>query len=346
MMETELLQENIDPQKHNSVNKFGKILCLILSLGILSIVPAIAFSQTQEDDITTDKAIYISAASFAIVANLLSAGNIFLHITHWYKPKIQKYAIPVIFMPAIWATGSFLSLRFYDYGEYIVFALDIYEALVLVCILFMFLSILGGADKPFKEREKAVMELLKTKDASLGVHKKCCVICFSTWQMGEHFYYEVKWGVLQVIILKIVYVTTALIFNELGYYDADSMGWTNANTYVLIGGIVSMVWSMHSLKMFYWALRYELKNPIDWHPGWKIVCFKGILIISMIQGKILSIFVSFGVITGGPNWDVTHITLVFQNFMVCIEMVFLSAFNYTVFPYSECLPSADSRLTV
>merc|ERR1712125_117584 len=97
----------------------------------------------------------------------------------------------------------------------------------------------------------------------------------------EQFYYEIKWSILQVIILGVAYTLTSLVFlkdwdRSDGYYSSHEFGFLNVNTYVTIIGGISMMWSFYALTLFYWVLKDELTYPINWHPISKIACFKAI----------------------------------------------------------------------
>ncbi|KAG7957368.1 hypothetical protein I3843_11G170600 [Carya illinoinensis] len=69
----------------------------------------------------------------------------------------------------------------------------------------------------------------------------------------------------------------------------------------------------------------------------QFLCIKGIVFFCFWQGVVLDILVGLGIIRSHHVWlDVEHIEEALQNVLVCVEMVFFSAFQQYAYNFAPC----------
>ena len=49
----------------------------------------------------------------------VSMREIYLHLSHWYLPHVQRYVVRILWMVPIYGLEAWLSLRFKEYGLYL-----------------------------------------------------------------------------------------------------------------------------------------------------------------------------------------------------------------------------------
>jgi len=103
--------------------------------------------------------------------------GIIMHLSNYFQPNIQCYVVRILWIVPFYSIESWLSLRFHLYALYIQTLRDCYESYVLYCFLQYLIEVLGG--------EEALINLLKDKSPTRGVHFPPLNWCMKPWIMGQ-----------------------------------------------------------------------------------------------------------------------------------------------------------------
>lgn len=149
--------------------------------------------------------------------------------------------------------------------EYIRAARELYEAFVLSSFLYYIIELGGG--------EEQMMRKLLVKDPQHGRHGAFGRL-FGSWQMGRPFLTNCKYGVLQYVLVKIVFTIAQIVLGSLGKLDSGDWGWDSAYAYLAVLINLSIAYALYCLVKLYFATKEDLK---EWNPVGKFLCIKGIV---------------------------------------------------------------------
>jgi hypothetical protein len=90
---------------------------------------------------------WFSSGGFVLLTIPISIRIIVLHLTHWYKPQIQKYIVRIVWMIPIYAIESWLALRFKVVAIYFERLRESYESYVILCFLYYLIALLGNDEE-------------------------------------------------------------------------------------------------------------------------------------------------------------------------------------------------------
>lgn len=119
---------------------------MVLYSGILAAVIGgiVASSLLVENGARADLIVWFVAFAFAAVATITSLYDITRHLLFYVQPELQLHYVRILWMVAIYAVESWLSLRFRSYAIYWETARECYEAFVLWSFYRLLLSFLAA----------------------------------------------------------------------------------------------------------------------------------------------------------------------------------------------------------
>ena len=313
----------------NSLRKVGHLLGYITLTAMLIVIPVVIIKAAYKRRI--DDAAFHSAEVMVIGTIVLSMRLIYLHLTHWYMPDVQKYVVRILWMVPLYSVQSWLSLRFYAARIYIDTARELYEAYVIASFLYYLIELLGGQD--------AIVETLRRKtDPHLREHQFPVNLFIQPWDLGMEFMLQCKHGVLQYVVIRAG--TTLLTFGleAIGMYGEGSFQWDKAYPYISFILNISVMYALYCLVKLFHAVNDELCHPINWRPLGKFLCVKGVVFFTWWQGVVIYYLQAHGVIGAVGDWEADEVANGLIDYCICIEMViFAIAHSYT-FTYKEYLP--------
>lgn len=248
------------------------------------------------------------------------------HFFYWKKPKEQKAILIIIFMAPLYAIDSFVGLLDIQGSKTFFMFLDsikeCYEALVIAKFLALMYSYLN-----ISISKNIVPDEIKGRE----IHHSFPMTFFQprTVHLNHHTLKLLKYWTWQFVVIRPICSILMISLQLLGIYPS----WLSWTFTIILNISVSL--ALYSLVIFYHVFAKELKphNPLA-----KFLCIKGIVFFCFWQGVVLDILVAMGVIRSHHFWlDVDQIQEALQNVLVCVEMVFFSAFQqyaYNVAPYS------------
>jgi len=315
------------------IRRFGNLLFGTTILTMLIVVPMVTYTAIEEHRF--DFAAFDSAGVMVLGTLVLSFRLVYLHLTHWYMPEVQKYVVRIVWMVPLYAVQSWLSLRFRDARIYIDAIRDLYEAFVIASFLYYLIELLGG--------QEALVRTLESKreaHPNLGKHSWPLNQLLHDWQLGTEFMLQCKHGVLQYVVVKTAATVLTYMFEITGSYGEGKFQWNTAYPYLAFVLNTSVMYALYALVMLFHAVREELIHPINWRPLGKFLCVKGVVFFTWWQGVIIFYLQNKGIIKDAGSWSGDEIANALIDYCICTEMVFFAVAHSYTFSYKEYLPSS------
>ena len=320
---------SIQRPARQAIRRLGNYLAYFTIISMLVFVPLVIYRALSNRKL--DIAAYNSAWVMVCGTFILSARLVYLHLTHWYMPEVQKYVVRILWMVPLYALQSYLSLRFHQARIYIDSVRDFYEAYVIASFVYYLMELLGG--------QESLVQILRHKDPQIGNHSFPLNLILQPWEVGLEFALQCKHGVLQYVVFKTISTFLTFLCESAGVYGEGKFEWLVAYPYLCFFQNLSVMYALYCLVMLYHAVQDELRCPINWRPLGKFICVKAIVFFCWWQGVIIYYLRAHGVIEDSGSWSSEEIANALIDYCVVIEMVgFAVAHSYT-FTYKEYLPS-------
>ncbi|KAI2509259.1 Organic solute transporter Ostalpha [Fragilaria crotonensis] len=280
--------------------QMGHFLGYITLITMLIFIPVVLYRAVRQH--RADLAAFHSAEVMVVGTIIMSARLVYLHLTHWHMPDVQKYVVRILFMVPLYSFHSWLSLRFHHSRVYIDAIRDLYEAFVISSFVYYLIELLGGQDS-------LVRILERKEDVSLGTHGFPLKFVMRPWVLGTEFMLQWQFNPM------VAYPYMAFFLN------------------------ISVMYALYCLVKLFHAVHEELTHPINWKPLGKFLCVKGVVFFTWWQGVVIFYLRAHGVIEDIGDWKADEVANGLIDYCVCVEMiVFAIAHSYT-FTYLEYLPS-------
>eukprot|EP00850_Spirogloea_muscicola_P000395 SM000001S04797 [mRNA] locus=s1:2298545:2301906:- [translate_table: standard] len=306
------------------------------------------------------------------MALCISAFLVVEHLTAYNNPAEQKWLISVICMVPVYTLSAFFSLWRPELTMVCDSVRNCYEAYTIYAFGSYLMACLGGEERVIEKLEgQGVVlgshqtPLLKSRQNSISgeelypytplkdsledpprtwAHPLLLKFLVEPWSLGSHFYQKVKFGIVQYMIVKLLFALLALLLDAFGLYRDGELNVHKGYVYLALILNFSQAWALYCLYQFYTATK-EYLAPI--RPWPKFLCIKAIIFITWWQGFLLNILFSLGVVRP-PDSDLAggKFQTSLQDFIICIEMCIAGIAHVYVFPaapYQEVEGSDISR---
>uniref|UniRef100_A0A182WHU1 Transmembrane protein 184B n=1 Tax=Anopheles minimus TaxID=112268 RepID=A0A182WHU1_9DIPT len=268
--------------------------------------------------------------------------KIYQHLRWYTNPQEQRWIVRILFIVPIYATYSWVSLLFFNSESVYVYFFtvrDCYEAFVIYNFLSLCYEYLGG--------EGNIMSEIRGKPIKSSCLYGTCCLAGKTYTIG--FLRFCKQATLQFCLVKPLMAFIIIFLQAFNHYhDGD---WSADGGYIYITVIynISVSLALYGLYLFYFATR-DLLTPFD--PVLKFCTVKSVIFLSFWQGVGLAILEKAEVISpivdaGGSTTSAGTVSAGYQNFFICIEMLFAAIALRYAFPYQvyaqSCMTDAHGR---
>ncbi|KAM6156015.1 transmembrane protein 184A [Rhynchocyon petersi] len=256
---------------------------------------------------------------FVWAALMLTCHQIYLHLRSYTVPNEQRYIIRLLFIVPIYAFDSWLSLLLLGAHQYYVYfdsVRDCYEAFVIYSFLSLCFQYLGG--------ESAIMAELRGKPIPSSCLSGTCCLQGTSYSIG--FLRFCKQATLQFCIIKPTMAALTIVLQAFGKYHDGDFNVHSGYLYVTLVYNLSVSLALYALFLFYAATR-ELLRPFE--PALKFLTIKAVIFLSFWQGLLLAVLEKCEVIPevqtiDGSRVGAGTVAAGYQNFIICIEMLFAS----------------------
>jgi len=165
--------------------------------------------------------------------------------------------------------------------------------------------------------------------------------CLPRVQPGPYFYIVIRQCILQYVIVKPVMSVCIVVLNILQLYQEGSLSPTAGYLYITIIVNSSVLLSVYCLIFFYFVTEEELT---PYKPIPKYLCVKAILYFSFWQSTVIGILSNMDVIPRADQWSKHDVGKALNDYLICVEMLVLSAVHIYVYPYSEYVNVRNSNV--
>ena len=152
-------QQNEPPAPSHPISRasswileMGHFLGYITLITMLIFIPVVLYRAIRQN--RADLAAFHSSEVMVVGTVIMSVRLVYLHLTHWHMPDVQKYVVRILFMVPLYSFHSWLSLRFHHSRVYIDAIRDLYEAFVISSFVYYLIELLGGQDSLFRILER------------------------------------------------------------------------------------------------------------------------------------------------------------------------------------------------
>ncbi|KAF8183665.1 organic solute transporter Ostalpha-domain-containing protein [Pholiota molesta] len=293
------------------------------------------FWETDGIQWNTHRIGWTIAGGCAALTTIISAITVLQHCRSYTVPAEQRQILRILYMPPVYAIISFFSYRFFRNYTYYSF-IEVGKRrpyycrstfLTLLIIEFVAATASGhSTDRALERKDKMPLPM-----------PFCC------WRYRPtkaYFMYTVKWSVLQYVIIRPLVSIAGIICERLDILcDSDGYSWRYASVYLAVIDFISIRHvcacfcaisdiALYGLLIFYGLMHEELEGR---RPLAKFLAIKLIVMFTFYQ----SFVVSGRAVDSNDYWTVVNIKDGLDALLICIEMVFFSAFMWWAYTPSE-----------
>ncbi|VVC40889.1 Hypothetical protein CINCED_3A017429 [Cinara cedri] len=331
----------------------------ITTTTIETIIPRIVQMPSNPIFLQTTAA-QVIAGLFVWTAVFVTCQQIYHHLRWNTNPAEQRWIIRILFIVPIYALHSWVSLLFFNNEHYYVYFFtirDCYEAFVIYNFMSLCYEYLGG--------EGNIMSEIRGKPIQSSWQYGTCCLTGRTYTIG--FLRFCKQATLQFCLVKPAMAFVIIFLQYVGHYhDGD---WSMDGGYLYVTAIynLSVSLALYGLFLFYFATR-DLLIPFE--PVLKFCTIKSVIFLSFWQGNIPFVartllmvnrnnrYFSFkGVLlavlekakfidpvidSSGQPTSAGTVSAGYQNFLICIEMLFAALALRAAFPYEVYANNAQT----
>ncbi|KAM7199926.1 Organic solute transporter Ostalpha domain containing protein [Naviculisporaceae sp. PSN 640] len=277
----------------------------------------------------------------ALIAILLSFYLIMMHATNYTVPHEQKQIIRILFMVPIYATSSFLMIRFYWHAIYFQVICDCYEAFAISS----FFSLMCHYIAPDLHAQKEyfrTMHPIAPWVWPLNWFAKCCggqrKGPWRTPGSGLTWFNIIWIGIYHYCFVRVAMTIAAVVTQYFHRYCESSNSPVFSHIWIVIVQSVAVTIAMYCLIQFYVQLRNTEQLKPN-RPFLKVLAIKLVIFLSFWQ----SIAISLGTSTLDlvhPNKVLAYpdIKVGIPSLLLCIEMSFFALLHLWAFPYRCYMP--------
>ncbi|KAL1872026.1 hypothetical protein VTK73DRAFT_1694 [Phialemonium thermophilum] len=282
----------------------------------------------------------IIAAGSTLVAIAMSLYLIMMHATHYTKPAEQRYIIRILFMVPVYASASFLSLRFYWHAIYFQVISDCYEAFAIAS----FFALLCHYVAPDLHEQKEFFRLMQPIVPwvwPLNWFKKCCGGERGPWRTPASglTWFNIIWiGIYHYCFIRVAMTITAVVTQYFERYCESSNNPVFSHIWVIAINAIAVTIAMYCVIQFYFQLRAALAEH---SPFLKVLAIKLVIFLSFWQSAAISVGTStLNLVHPNKVLAYPDIKVGIPSLLLCFEMALFAILHLWAFPYRPYLDNA------
>ncbi|TDZ32000.1 Transmembrane protein 184-like protein [Colletotrichum spinosum] len=286
-----------------------------------------------------DLAIVIAGGS-TVVAVSLSFYLVFMHATHYTKPREQRQIIRILFMIPVYAASSWLQLWYYWHAVYFQVMSDCYEAFAIAS----FFSLMCHYLSPDLHTQKEYFRNLhpiKPWVWPLTWFAKCCGGERGPWRTPKSglTWFNINWiGIYHYVFIRVAMTITAVVSQYFHRYCESSNNPVFAHIWVISINCVAVTIAMYCVIQFYVQLREALAPH---SPFLKVLAIKLVVFFSFWQVTCISLATStLDLVHPNEYLAYPDIKVGIPALLLCFEMALFAILHIWAFPWKPYAPGA------
>lgn len=263
----------------------------------------------------------------------MSLWLVFMHATHYTKPREQRHIIRILFMVPIYATSSLLSLRYTWHAIYFQVMSDCYEAFA-ISSFFALMCHYIAPDLHEQKNYFRAMTPIKPWVWPVNWFRACCCGPRGPWRTPSNglTWFNIVWvGVYHYIFVRVAATIAAVVTQYFHRYCESSNSPVFAHIWVIAIVCVAVGIAMYCLIQFY----IQLKEPLAEHrPFLKICAIKLVVFLSFWQSATISVATSqLEIVKPNDVFAYPDLKVGIPSLLLCFEMALFSIMHIWAFPY-------------
>ncbi|EOO03117.1 putative duf300 domain protein [Phaeoacremonium minimum UCRPA7] len=244
-------------------------------------------------------------------------------------------------MVPIYATSSWLQLRFYWHAIYFQVITDCYEAFAISS----FFALLCHYVAPDVHEQKEFFRMMQPVKAwvwPLNWFKACCGGERGPWRTPKSglTWFNIIWiGIYHYCFIRVAMTITAVVTQYFGRYCESSNSPVFGHIWTAALDAVAVTVAMYCVIQFY----VQLREPLAEHrPFLKVLAIKLVIFLSFWQSMAISVGTSSTVDIVHANDVLAYpdIKVGIPSLLLCFEMALFAILHLWAFPYRPYLPNA------
>ncbi|KAL1724837.1 organic solute transporter subunit alpha/Transmembrane protein, partial [Schizophyllum commune] len=169
--------------------------------------------------------VLILAGVSTVVAVVVSAFSIYLHLKNYRKPALQRMVVRIMVMIPIYAVASLISLFSLEAAFFIDAIRDVYEAFVIYCFFVLLLVYLGG--------ERSLLIMMHGRPPKAPPFP-ANIFTREIDVSDPYTFLFLKRGIMQYVYVKPILATATLILKACNKYNDGDLRANSGYLYVSV----------------------------------------------------------------------------------------------------------------
>lgn len=191
---------------------------LVVVYIIITTVAALLIRELVLEEAPVHLIAWTVAGICVAIAIPLSLHDMLLHFRHYSRPAMQRCYLAIIFFVPVFASQSWLALRFHESRLWFVLCRDMYEAFVL----WSFYTCMAIYVGPHEDATAAMLT-----EHPRGLRPIFPLCCMPRWRSGEPFFVVTFLGVIRYAVLRTGLGLANLILVSVAPAQFDEGNWSN-----------------------------------------------------------------------------------------------------------------------
>eukprot|EP00004_Rigifila_ramosa_P018131 TRINITY_DN4479_c0_g1_i4.p1 TRINITY_DN4479_c0_g1~~TRINITY_DN4479_c0_g1_i4.p1 ORF type:complete len:303 (-),score=63.97 TRINITY_DN4479_c0_g1_i4:445-1353(-) len=219
---------------------------------------------------------WIVAGIFGALAVLVSLWHIYQHWCKTHEASMLRFTVRILGMVPIYAIEAYIALTVARRKDlYITVMRECYEAWAVY-------SFWGLFDHLVTVSNHALIP---------QPHQWPMKYFLKPWSSEPQFRYNIKYGVFQYVLIRLVTAVATFILELLDAYNDGEFRVDAGYPWIALLVNLSQMYALYALVMFYLSIRAPLAH---YNPGAKFLCIKVVVFVTFWQSVVISGLVYIG----------------------------------------------------
>ncbi|KAF8821543.1 hypothetical protein IE077_001913 [Cardiosporidium cionae] len=272
---------------------------------------------------------FIGAYGAAIIGAMLAMVSIYVHLIHYFRPRLQRYIVRLLFFVPVYAGFSVLILLFPAQVVYFETLRNVWEAVVVYSFFSLILEYCGGENACALQISDDPGVLAHPWPFSWILRWSTSTNSSGGWRILNEIIpldvYFIKFCKRCIILFTLVKPLMSIVT-----IVCHANGYDSSIVYIIIYELIyniSVFVALYALLLFYLATRHltVLENRL---PMLKFLSIKVIIVATWYQSVFLSLLFGFG----------TPLVSKWNNWLLCMELPLFAFLQTIAFPATEFIP--------
>ena len=264
-------------------------------------------------------------------ATVLSVFQILEHLSCFSDPEAQCKIVRILFMVPLYAMISWVSILQPNAAEYLNLIRDAYESYAIYAFFSLMLSLMGGVDALYRNL------MLEERPPIPHFFPLCWL---EPVKVSPRFVQICRKCLFQFMVCKPIVTFFIIILESNGKMGDELLDLTKGYFWTTLIYNISITIAFTALLYFYTGTKEFMDGKQAFG---KFLCVKAVIFLSFWQGILIAIFAAAGVLPKFDYWSEQNVAAGLQDFLICIEMLFVAFAHKFCFGSEEYAVGEDGE---